>query len=155
MKKEINYLSLPDYFNKFLLTNFNQKISSKDNLKLQFKLSNSYHLGFALKAISLLETIFPKKSIVVKIFLKKKKLYFGQKSKNTIYFTFSTTLSSLEFIEFFRFFSKQPFDFKNNKISDLLIVNRKFKQFDFNKSIFLVPDKSQSSFFFFKLYHLN
>ena len=155
MKKEIIYLSLPDYFNKFVLTNFNQRISIKDKIKMQFKLSNNYHLGFALKAISLLETIFPKKSIVIKVFLKKKKLYFGQKSKNTIYFTFNTSLSSIEFIEFFRFFSKKPFKFEKNKTNDVFIVNRKFKPFEFNKNIFLIPEKSKFSFFFLKNYHLN
>lgn len=155
MKKEIIYLSSPDYFNKFVLTNFNQRISIKDKIKLHFKLSNNYHLGFALKAISLLETIFPQKSVVLKIFLKKKKLYFGQKSKNTIYFTFNTSLSSIQFIEFFRFFSKIPFNLKKNKTSDVFIVNRKFKPFEFNRNIFLIPERSNSSFFFFKNYHLN
>ena len=155
MKKEIIYLSSPDYFNKFVLTNFNQRISIKDKIKLHFKLSNNYHLGFALKAISLLETIFPQKSVVLKIFLKKKKLYFGQKSKNTIYFTFNTSLSSIQFIEFFRFFSKIPFNLKKNKTSDVFIVNRKFKPFEFNRNIFLIPERSNSSFFFLKNYHLN
>ena len=125
MRKEINYLSLPDYFNKFILTNINQKIDLKDHVMMQFRLSNNYHLGSALKAIYLLETIFPKKAFVIKIQVKKKKLYFGQKAKNNIFFKFNVSLSSLEFIEFFRFFLKQPFNFK--KITDLFVINRKLK----------------------------
>lgn len=153
MKKEINYLSLPDHFNKFLLSNINQKINLKDSLNLQFRLSNKYHLGSALKAIYLLEIIFPKKVSVLKLVLKKKKLYFGQKSNNFLFFNFNMTLYSFEFIDFFRFFSKLPF--KIDKKSDIIIINRKLKQFDFNKSIFIVSKKSSYSFFFFNLYHLN
>ena len=78
MNKELNYLSLPDYFNKFLLTNFSQKINLKKNIGLQFKLDNNNHLGSALKAIYLLEIIFPKKAFFFKILLKTKKLYFVQ-----------------------------------------------------------------------------
>lgn len=153
IKKEINYLSLPDHFNKFLLTNFNEKIDLKDSIIMQFRLSNNYHLGSALKAIYLLEIFFPKKSFVIRLQIKKKKLYFGQKTKTTIYFNFNMTLSSEEFIDFYRFFLKQPFFFK--KTNDLFVVNRKLKQFDFNKSVFVVPNKIKFSYQCISLYHLN
>lgn len=153
MKKELTYLSLPDYFNKFLLSNFNQKIDLKDNMLLQFRLNSNYHLGAALKAIYLLEIIFPKKPKVLKIILKQKKVYFGQKTKNKFFFNFDTTLSSIEFFDFFRFFTSKPFN--KNKSSDLFVTNRKLKQFDFNKALFIMPKNLKSSFLFIKLYHLN
>lgn len=155
MKKELNYLSNPDYFNKLLLVNFNQKINSKKNVFIQFKLNNNSHLGSALKAIYLLEIIFPKKILVLKIILKKKKLYFGQKSRNNIFFTFNLNLSSLQFIDFYRFFSKIPLNLKKSKIDENLIINNKLKQFEFNNNMLLLCNNSDSSFFNLNLYHLN
>lgn len=155
MNKELNYLSLPDYFNKFLLTNFSQKINLKKNIGLQFKLDNNNHLGSALKAIYLLEIIFPKKAFVFKIILKTKKLYFGQKSKNTVFFTFNLSFNILQFTEFYRFFSIKPLSLKKTKLEEIVVITKKLKQFDFNNKMFLSLNSIDSSFFFLNFYHLN
>lgn len=155
MKKEVNYLSLPDYSNKYLVANFNQKFNLKNDIFVKFKLSNLLHLGSALKAVYLLEIIFPRKASVIKLILRKKKLYFGQKSKDSIFFTFNLTLSSIEFIEFFRFFSKKPLNLAKTNIDNIMIINKKLKQFEFNNKFFIDSNNLCSSFFFFKLYHLN
>lgn len=155
MKKELNYLSLPDHFNKFVLTNFNQKINLKKNILLQFKLDNNNHLGSALKAIYLLEVIFPKKSFVLKLVLKKKKLYFGQKIKSSSIFSFNLNLYSIDFIDFFRFFSLKPFFFKKTNLDELLVINKKLKQFEFNNNLLLLSKNLDNSFIFLQLYHLN
>lgn len=155
MKKELNYLSIPDYFNKLLLVNFNQKPKFNKNISLQYKLSKNNHLGSAFKAIYLLEMIFPKKAFVLKLTLKKKKLYFGQKSRNNIFFTFSLNLSSLQFIDFYRFFSVKPLSLKKTKIEQDIIINKKLKQFELNNNLLLLFNDLESSFRFLHLYHLN
>lgn len=155
MNKELNYLSLPDHFNKFLLINFNQKINLKNKISLQFKLSNNNHLGSALKAIYLLEIIFPAKVFVFKIVLKKKKVYFGQKSKNKVYFFFNLSLCGDDFVNFFRFFLKKPLNLNKTKFEDFVIINKKLKQFNFNNNLFLVSNNLDSSFEKLNLYYLN
>lgn len=156
MKKELNYLSLPDFFNKMLLINFNQKVESNKIIAFQFKLSNKNHLGSGLKAIYLLEIIFPKKVFVHKIFIKKKKkIYFGQKIRSNVHYYFSLNISIIDFVEFFRFFLKVPINKNKTKFYDEnIIINKKLKQFEFNNNLFF-SFKTSSSLYFFTNYYLN
>ena len=87
--------------------------------------------------------------------MKQKKLYFGQKSKSIVYFEFNLNLSSFEFIEFFRFFEKKPLNINKSFLENSMVINRKLKQFDFNKKLSFFPKRLSNSFIYIKSYHLD
>jgi hypothetical protein len=156
MKKELNYLSLPDHFNKYLYVNFNQKLSLKNNLNLRFEVFKLQNLGNAIKAIYLLESIFPRKVFALKIKIKKGK-NFEKKSKDEISaFNFDANLNGYEFIDFLRFFSYSPLNTTGVKNLEYLpITNRKLKNFDFKLKLKLVPKNLNQSYNFIKYYHFD
>jgi branched-subunit amino acid permease len=156
MKKELNYLSLPDYFNKYLLVNYNQKINNKSNLKLRFQITSVQNIGLIVKAINILEIIYPKKVHVLGLKIKRKKSFMQKKNDYTKICYFDLNLTGLEFVDLYRFLGKKPLKiFSEKSIETLPIVNRKLKNFDFFVNLKLIPIGLNKSFEFIKMYHLD
>ncbi|RYE05332.1 MAG: hypothetical protein EOP33_06480 [Rickettsiaceae bacterium] len=156
MKKELNYLSLPDHFNKYLLINYNQKIDNKSFLKLRFQLTSVQNIGLIIKAINILEAIYPRKVHVLGLKVKIKKSYLMKKNEYTKICYFDLNLIGVEFIDLYRFLGKKPLKILDKKsIETLPLVNKKLKNFDFFINLKLIPLGLNKSFEILKMYHLD
>lgn len=156
MRKELDYLSLPDYFNKYLLTNYNQRLNNKSYLKLRFQITSVQNIGIIIKAINILEIIFPRKVHVLVLKVKKKKSFLQKKNDYTKICYFDLSLTAFEFVDLYRFLGKKPIKiFFRKSIENLPIVNRKLKNFDFFLPLNLTSLGLNKSFEFLKMYHLD
>lgn len=147
MKKELIYLSLPDILNRELYINYNQRINMNNNINLQFIIKQSSHMGSAIKAIYLLEQIFPKKVYAIKLKIKLKK-EFGSSNKKSLSLLFlNLNLTGFEMVDFYRFFLDKPAIFHHIKTVEFVpLVNRKLKLFDYFNKLKFVPKNINQSF---------
>lgn len=153
--KELTFLSLPDFFNKQLLTNFNQRFDGKNFLNLRFQLTKSKNLGFAVKSLITLELIFPKKAKVTLLKIKLKKT-FSEKNNFVLLYYFDLNMTGYEFVEMYRFLGLKPLNvLSNDNLEKFPVITKRLKIFDLNNKLKVIPSGFNQSFFFLKLYHLD